>query len=143
MTKKERWWWTGSATISATIAAAISLTIVKGFTRGALTASLDERLTKAVNEIKPALPKKVDELTTLIDVWHVGKEVTYLYEIDTGGRQIRSDFVTVARKAILPRVCGSSMRNDLINDGVIYVYRYNLPGGSTVGKFAVTASDCT
>jgi hypothetical protein len=63
------------------IVAAISHTVVKGHTRGAFTATVDERLTKAVNELKPALPKKIDELTTLIDVWHVGKQVTYLYEL--------------------------------------------------------------
>ena len=140
MTGKERRLWTGSAILTAIIAAAISSTVVKGFTRGIF---VDDRLTKAVNALKPTLPKKVDELTTLIDVWHVGREVTYLYELNLGGRQIPSNLITMARKAIVPRVCGSSMKDGLVNDGVTYVYQYNLPGGSTVGKFAVTASDCT
>jgi len=143
MTSKERRVWTGSAVVSSIIAAAISFTVVKGLTRSAYTATVDERLTKVVNELKPALPKKIDELTTLIDVWHVGKQVTYLYEIDLGGRQIPSNFVTVARNAIVPRVCGSDMKYGLVNDGVTYVYRYNLHGGLQAGEFTVTASDCT
>jgi len=122
------------------IAAAISSTVVKGFTRGVF---VDDRLTKAVNALKPALPKKVDELTTLIDVWHVGREVTYLYELDLGGKTNPVQLHVHRTKAIVPKVCGSSIKDDLVNDGVTYVYQYNLPGGSTVGKFAVTASDCT
>jgi hypothetical protein len=133
---KNSWWYTGSAVLFSMIAAAISSTVVKNLT-------IDAKLTKAVNEIKHALPKKVDQLTTLIDVWHVGKEVTYLYELDVGSRQIPSNFVTVARKAIVPKVCGSSMRDGLVNEGVSYVYRYNLPGSATVASFTVTASDCT
>src|SRR5262249_20765577 len=66
MTSKERRVWTGSAVVSSIIAAAISFTVVKGLTRSAYTATVDERLTKVVNELKPALPKKIDELTTLI-----------------------------------------------------------------------------
>ena len=128
------------------IAAAVSFTLTKGmFTaiNASTPSTVDERLTKAVNELKPALPKKIDELTTLIDVWHVGKQVTYLYELDLGGRQIPSNFVTVARNAIVPRVCGSDMKYGLVNDGVTYVYRYNLHGGLKAGEFTVTASDCT
>jgi hypothetical protein len=139
MTNKRRLWYIGSAALSSMIAAAISSTVVKGLTRD----TVDTRLTKAVNEIKRALPKKIDEVTTLIDVWHVGKEMTYLYEIDLGGRQISSNFVTVVRKSVVPRVCGSSMRDGLVNDGVTYMYRYNLPGGATVASFTVTASDCS
>jgi hypothetical protein len=139
MTNKNRRWYIGSAVLSAMIAAAVSSTVVKGLT----PETVDARLTKALNEIKPTLPKKIDQITTLVDVWHVGKEVTYLYELDLGGRQLPSNFVTVARKAVVPRVCGSSMRDGLVNDGVTYVYRYNLPGNATVASFTVTASDCT
>jgi hypothetical protein len=35
------------------------------------------------------------------------------------------------------------MKDGIVSYGVSYVYRYNLPNGSRLGEFAVTASDCT
>jgi hypothetical protein len=96
-----------------------------------------------VGQLKPALPKKVDEVTTLIDVWHAGKQMTYLYEVDTRGKQIPTNFEAVARKEIVPKVCGSSMKDGMVGYGITYVYRYNLPNGSRMGEFVVSASDCT
>jgi hypothetical protein len=96
-----------------------------------------------VNQLKPNRPKKIDGVTTLIDVWHSGKQITYLYEVDTHGRQIPSNFTAIARNEVVPKVCGSDMKDGIVNYGITYVYRYNLPNGSRAGEFAVTASDCT
>jgi hypothetical protein len=35
------------------------------------------------------------------------------------------------------------MKDGIVGCGISYVYRYNLPNGSRVGEFAVTAADCT
>jgi hypothetical protein len=106
-------------------------------------ATIDETLQKAVNELKPGLPKRIDEVTTLVDVSHAGKQMTYVYEVDTHGRQIPSNFTAIARREVVPRVCGSRMKDGIVSYGISYGYRYNLPNGSRVGEFAVTASDCT
>jgi len=133
---------------ASVIAALTSFTIVNQVTRYVFktnppTASvIDDTLTKVVDQLKPALPKKVDEVTTLIDVWHAGKQMTYL-EVDTRGKQIPSNFAAVARKEIVPKVCGSSMKDGMVSYGITYVYRYDLPNGARMGEFAVNASDCT
>lgn len=140
-----KWFW-----IAAVIAALASFTAVSKLKGGAFkmadpssTGAIDATLTKVVDQLKPNLPKKIDAVTTLIDVWHTGKQITYLYEVDLHGRQIPSNFTAIARNEVVPKVCGSDMKDGIVNYGITYVYRYNLPGGSRVGEFAVTASDCT
>jgi hypothetical protein len=140
-----KWFWA-----AAVIAGVASFTVVSQLTGRAVNASnapstsvIDETLTKSVNQLKPTLPKKIDDVTTLIDVWHTGKQMTYLYEVDTRGRPIPANFTALARNEVVPKVCGSSMKYGIVSYGISYVYRYNVPNGSRVGEFAVTASDCT
>lgn len=140
-----KWFWA-----AAVIAAVAAFTVVSGFKGGAFKTAdppsasiIDATLTQVVSQLKPNLPKKIDGVTTLIDVWHTGKEMTYLYEVDVRGRQIPSNFTAIARNEVVPKVCGSDMKNGIVNYGITYVYRYNLPNGTRVGEFAVTASDCT
>lgn len=135
---------------AAVIAGLVSSTLVSQLmSRGATAADppsttvIDENLTKVVNQLKPNLPTRLDDATTLIDVWHTGKQLTYLYEVDTHGRQIPSNFTAIARNVVMPKVCGSGMKDGIVRYGITYVYRYNLRDGSRIGEFAITASDCT
>jgi hypothetical protein len=140
-----KWFWA-----AAVIAALASFTVVSELKGSAFRTAnppsagvIDATLTQVVNQLKPNLPKKIDEVTTLIDVWHNGKQITYLYEVNLRGRQIPSNFTAIARNEVVPKVCGSDMKGGIVSYGITYVYRYNLPNGSRVGEFAVTASDCT
>lgn len=140
-----KWFWA-----AAVIAALASFTVVSELKGSAFRTAnppsasvIDATLSKVVNQLKPNLPKKIDEVTTLIDVWHTGKQITYLYEINLCGRQIPSNFTAIARNEVVPKVCGADMKGGIVSYGITYVYRYNLPNGSRVGEFAVTASDCT
>jgi len=142
---RTKWFWAASF-----VAGLASFIVVGQLTRHAFTAmrapspvAIDETLQQAVNELKPSLPKRIDDVTTLVDVSHVGKQMTYVYEVDTHGRQIPSNFTAAARREVVPKVCGSRMKDGMVRYGVSYVYRYNLPNGSRAGEFAVTASDCT
>src|SRR5690242_3791826 len=142
---KSKWFWA-----AAVMAGLVSSTVVSQLmSRGALATNppsatvIDETLTKVVNQLKPSLPTRVDNATTLIDVWHTGKQLTYLYEVDTHGRQIPSNFMAIVRNAVMPKVCGSDMKDGIVRYGIAYVYRYNLHDGSRIGEFAITASDCT
>jgi hypothetical protein len=140
-----KWFW--AATVIAAVASFAVVSELKG--GASKTANppsanvIEATLTNVVNQLKPNLPKKIDGVTTLIDVWHSGKQITYLYEVDTHGRQIPSNFTAIARNEVVPKVCGSDMKDGIVNYGITYVYRYNLPNGSRAGEFAVTASDCT
>ena len=140
-----KWFWAAAA-----IAGLASFAVVSVLKGGASKTAdppsasvIDATLTKVVDQLKPNLPKKIDGVTTLIDVWHIGKQITYLYEVDIHGRQIPSNFTAIVRNEVVPKVCGSDMKDGIVGYGITYVYRYNLPNGSRVGEFAVTASDCT
>jgi hypothetical protein len=142
---KTKWFWAASF-----VAGLASFIIVGQLTRHAFTAmrapspaAIDETLQKAVNELKPSLPRRIDDVTTLVDVSHAGEQMTYVYEVDTHGRQIPANFTAIARSEVVPKVCASRMKDGMVRYGVSYVYRYNLPNGSRMGEFAVTASDCT
>jgi hypothetical protein len=142
---RKKWFWAASL-----VAGVVSFTVVGQLTRHAFTAmraasplAIDAMLQQAVNELKSGLPKRIDDATTLVDISHAGKEMTYVYEVDTRGRQIPSNFTAIARREVVPKVCGSRMKDGMARYGVSYVYRYNLPNGSRLGDFAVTASDCT
>jgi hypothetical protein len=142
---RTKWYWAASL-----VAGLVSFIVVGQLTRHAFTAmraasplAVDEMLQQAVNGLKPGLPKRIDDATTLVDVSHAGKQMTYVYEVDTRGRQIPSNFTTTARREVVPKVCGSRMKEGMARYGVSYVYRYNRPNGSRVGEFVVAASDCT
>jgi len=99
---RKKWFWAASL-----VAGVVSFTVVGQLTRHAFTAmrtpspaAIDETLQKAVNELKPSLPKRIDEVTTLVDVSHAGKQMTYVYEVDTHGRQIPSNFTAIARREL-------------------------------------------
>ena len=142
---KPKWFWG-----AAVIAGLLSSTLVGQLkSRNAIAADpasaseIDETLTKVVNQLKPNLPTRLDDATTLVDVWHAGKQLTYLYEVDARGRQIPSTFTAIVRNAVMPKVCGSDMKAGTVRYGITYVYRYNLQNGSRIGEFAIAASDCT
>lgn len=142
---KTKWFWVASC-----IAGLASFLVVGQLTRHAFNAmrapspaAIDETLEKAAKELKPSLPKRIDDVTTLVDVSHAGKQLMYVYEVDNHGRQIPSNFTAIARKEVVPKVCGSRMKDGMVRYGVSYVYRYNLRNGSRLSEFAVTASDCT
>jgi hypothetical protein len=84
-----KWFWA-----AAVVAALASFTVVSELKGSAFRTAnprsasvIDATVTKVVNQLKPNLPKKIDEVTTLIDVWHTGKQITYLYEVNLRERQ--------------------------------------------------------
>jgi len=144
-TKKKRLWIALSfviALISFAAVGAITKNVLNTYYQPA-NAVIDETLIEMVNQLKSTLPRKVDDVTTLVDVRRVGKQVTYFYEIDPGGRQIPSTFISAVRRVTVPKVCGSKLKDGVVNNGITYVYRYKSAAGSDLGQFIVAASDCT
>jgi len=102
---------------------------------------IDKALSKAEETIRPTLPKKLDEVTTMVAVSHVGSRMRYEYTVELGNTPTPPTLVADVRAQTLPKVCGSTMTKTL-GYGVTYEYVYRDAQLKTLGSFLIADADC-
>jgi hypothetical protein len=86
--------------------------------------------------VRPTLPKKVDEITTLAAIGHEGNRMRYELVVDVGsGKKLPSDFLPEAKKEVAQKVCSSAMKKSL-DIGASYEYTYREPNHSRAQSFS-------
>ena len=145
--KKRRWWWWLS--ILVLIVGATYYAIVGGVTKDLLglwrrisVSDVEAALSKVAEELKATTPKKIDADTTLIDCWSNGKQLTYVYQLNTVVTNPPPSMMAELRKAIVEKVCASNMKVGMISYHVTYQYLYKTLGNKDFGQFTISASDC-
>jgi hypothetical protein len=69
-------------------------------------AQLDMKFAKVVKVVKPTLPKRLDDVTTLTDIAYADKHMTYVYELDTRGKSAQAVMPAV-QQLVAAKTCGS------------------------------------
>jgi hypothetical protein len=105
-------------------------------------ASIDGLL-KAEQELKPTLPKKLNDWTTMTEVRVQGKTLIYTYQLDDANYVIPEGHVNaVMQKEVTKSVCASEMIK-AIRDGVSFRYTYQDTKRTSLGSFEVGLAECS
>ena len=105
-------------------------------------AAIEAAIVKSEEAIRPTLPKKIDELTTLVAIHHIGRKVQFDVVVDLGKAASRpTSFAAQLRALVLPKVCNSEMVQSL-RIGASYEYIYRDEESNDLGSFIISSSDC-
>jgi hypothetical protein len=103
-------------------------------------------LEREIASINASLPRKLDEITTLVAVRHYGSEKKLVYEnsiVLSDGAVIDSD---ILKRNNVPVLCSDQGVLSLLKSGYLLEYRYDLVdgglAGGLAGGFTVSRSDC-
>ena len=103
---------------------------------------LEAAMQDAVNAIRPTVPRKIDELTTLVSVDLLKTTMMYHYRMNLDASKInKKDFELKMQSKLIKNVCGSPMINT-INIGAIYGYIYTDTQGDLITTIKVSKKEC-
>jgi hypothetical protein len=103
---------------------------------------VEEGQKQVVAQIKPTLPRKVDEVTTLIDVASSGVTLAYTFSVDTTNYKLAANFIELVRKNNTPAVCKNEVMVSAMKLGAVYQYTYVDLEKKPLGQFDVKSTDC-
>jgi hypothetical protein len=108
-----------------------------------IEAAIEAAIVKSEEAIRPTLPKKIDELTTLVAIRHAGSKVQFDMVVDLSKAASRptTSFASQMRALVLPKVCNSEMVQSL-RIGASYAYVYRDQKSNDLGGFIISNSDC-
>jgi hypothetical protein len=95
-----------------------------------------------VAQIRPSLPKSIDDATTLVDVSSAGMILTYRYKVDIENFELVHDFMRIAQRTTTTLICNTEDMKTAMKAGAIYEYSYRDGNSKSLGGFVVTAADC-
>jgi hypothetical protein len=109
----------------------------------ALEAAIEAAIVKSEEAIRPTLPKKIDELTTLVAIRHAGSKVQFdmVVDLSKAASKPTTSFASQMRALVLPKVCNSEMVQSL-RIGASYEYVYRDQKSNDLGGFIISNSDC-
>jgi len=135
--------------LGALAAVVVGLTIVFVVARSAMAPSqtnvagqVEAGLRQAVAQIRPTLPRKMDDSTTLVDVSSNGMVLTYFYKFDSANYELLPNFMQIAQKATTGLVCKAEDMRSAMKVGAVYEYKYSDANAKILGGFVVSAADC-
>jgi hypothetical protein len=102
-------------------------------------AELESGFRQAVEQIKPTLPRKLDDHTTLIDVSNEGVQMIYLHTLTLKLALADQDRLAGVLKQ---RVCGSEEMRRTLVWGATFNYKYEDANGNPVAAIQIANSDC-
>jgi hypothetical protein len=106
-------------------------------------AAIEAAIVKSEEAIRPTLPKKIDELTTLVAIHHAGFKLQFDMVVDLGKAASRptAAFASQLRALVIPRVCNSEMVQSL-RVGASYEFIYHDEKSNDLGSFIISNADC-
>jgi hypothetical protein len=135
--------------LGALAAVIVGLTIIFVVVRATMAPSqtsaanqVEAGLRQAVAQIRPTLPRKMDDSTTLVDVSSNGMVLTYFYRFDSANYELQPNFMQTAQKTTTGLVCKAEDMRSAMKVGAAYEYRYSDANAKILGGFVVTAADC-
>jgi hypothetical protein len=103
---------------------------------------VEEGFKRAVQRVRPTLPKRVDEATTLTGVSNAGAILTYHYVIDSDNYELMPNFMQTARRRAVALACNTEDTKAAMEAGGTYEFNYSDRKFQSVGGFVVTSADC-
>jgi hypothetical protein len=105
-------------------------------------AEVAKGLKSAAARIRPTLPKKVDDATTLTDVSSRGMVLTYYYTVDNDNFELLPNYMKVAQGVTIGLACNTEDMKGAMKAGAVYEYNYSDGKSNPLGGFVVKAADC-
>jgi hypothetical protein len=96
----------------------------------------------AAARIRPTLPRKIDDATTLRDVSSRGMVLTYRYSVDSDNYELLPNYMQVAQRVTTSLVCNTEDMKSAMKAGAAYEYKYSDGKSNSLGGFVVTSADC-
>jgi hypothetical protein len=103
---------------------------------------VEEGFRIAVAQIRPTLPKKVDNATTFVDISSAGMVLTHRYIVDTDNFELLPNFMQVEQSAVTGLACNTEDARKAMKVGAAYEYSYYDRKSKSLGGFVVTSADC-
>ena len=97
---------------------------------------------EAVKQLKPTLPRKIADITTMIDVASSGVILAYTYAVDTTKFKMMPNFIELVQKNTTSTVCKTEILVNAMKLGAVYQYIYVDPDKKPLGQFDVKSTDC-
>jgi hypothetical protein len=107
-----------------------------------VASQVEEGFRLAVAQIRPTLPKKVDNATTLVDLSSAGMVLTHRYVVDTDNFELLPNFMQVEQGAVTGLACSTEDVRRAMKVGAAYEYSYADRRSKSLGGFVVTSADC-
>ena len=106
------------------------------------TQKVEQAQKQAVVELRPTLPRKIDEMTTMTDVAASGVVLSYTYVVEFTKFEMPSNFIKLVQKNTTSIVCKTESLMDAMKLGAVYRYIYVDPQSKPLGQFDVKLKDC-
>ena len=138
-----------SAALLALVVAATGLAIAGEFIHSStvpvavnVADQVEEGFKRAAEQVRPTLPKRVDDATTLMEVSNEGMVLTYHYIVDSDDYELIPNFMQTARQEAIGLVCNTEDTKAAMEAGGTYEFNYRDGKFQSLGGFVVTSADC-
>lgn len=99
-------------------------------------------MAKVVQEVKPTLPKKLNEAMSMIDISLNNHRLTQVYAIDTTKADLSAERLNRLRENLRSQTCQDSGMRETMTHGVAYEYSYLDTSSKPVLNLVVSAESC-
>jgi hypothetical protein len=138
-----------SVTLLTLVVAATGLAIAGTFIHSATVPvavnvrdQVEEGFMRAAERVRPTLPRRVDDATTLVDVSNAGMVLTYHYMVDSENYELIPNFMQTARQEAIGLVCNTEDTKAAMEAGGTYEFNYRNGESQSLGGFVVSSADC-
>jgi hypothetical protein len=138
-----------SAALLTIVVAATGLAIAGEFIHSAavpvavnVADQVEEGFKRAAEQVRPTLPKRVDDATTLMEVSNAGMVLTYQYIVDSYNYELIPNFMQTTRREAISLVCNTEDTKAAMEAGGTYEFNYRDETLQSLGGFVVTSADC-
>jgi len=116
-----------------------------GVRRPAVTvdSKLEERIAKNFEGFEATLPKKVDDLTTLVSAKHDGATVTFTYRVDVDGSRLDDQVKAKVREIATKNICAEKQSREILDLGGSFHLDYIDKDAKTVTTVDIIRSNCS
>ena len=97
---------------------------------------------RAIAETKATVPRKLDDLTTLVDIARNGMVLTYSCELNLMANAVPPDFLPRTKTHLAQNACKSEGMTKGMGIGMVYRYIFRDAGGVQIGSLDITKPDC-
>jgi GYF domain 2 len=104
--------------------------------------SLQEQIAKGFDALKGTLPKRVDDLTTMISAKNDGTEVTFGYRLEVDGARLNDDVKAKVRELATKNICAEKQSRAVLDLGGSFELVYTDINGQPVATVGVAKDDC-
>ena len=128
--------------IAAALVAWVTFRTLTAPSAESLTRQVEDGVKVAAEELHARMPRKIDKMTTLVDVTSSGVVMTYHYKIDSNDYEVPPNFMKLVETIIIKDVCKSPDTKSAMKEGAVYAYSYINSDTKPLGTFIIKDGDC-